>query len=322
MGFISPKTDFAFKKIFGSTESKDILISFLNALIYSGKSIIQDLEIIDPSTPGNTISLKDTYLDVKALLNDGSNVIIEMQVLNIPAFEKRVVYNLCKTYGNQLDTGEGYRRLKPVIALTITDFEMFDNTTTTKYINHFVFKEKEKSFEYTDEGIAMIFVELPKFPKKLEELETITDKWIYFVKSAPSLEVIPTNLAEIKEIEKALNIANLANLSRKELEEVRKREVFLEDRAGQILLARQEGREEGREEGRQQGIEQGLEAGKLSMQRLILGQLERKFSAEIPAIIRENIQQLSLEKLENLGRAIDNLSSLEDLSNWYQESGQ
>ncbi|WP_363269399.1 DUF4351 domain-containing protein [Okeania sp. SIO2B3] len=114
----------------------------------------------------------------------------------------------------------------------------------------------------------------------------------------------------------------MANISRKELEEVHKQEVFLEDRAGQIMLARQEGREQGREEGRQQGIEQGLEAGKLSMQRLILGQLERKFSAEIPAIIRENIQQLSLEKLENLGRAIDNFSSLEDLSNWCQESEQ
>ena len=246
MRFISPKTDFAFKKIFGSTESKDILISFLNALIYSGKSMIQDLEIMDPYSPGDAIGLKDTYLDVKALLNNGSNVIIEMQVLNVPAFEKRVVYNLCKTYGNQLDTGEGYRRLKPVIALTITDFKMFEKTD--RYINHFVFKEKDKSFDYIDEAVAMIFVELPKFSKTLEELETITDKWIYFVKSAPSLEVITTNLAEIEEIEKALNIANMANLSRKELEEVHKREVFLEDRAGQIILARQEGREEGREE--------------------------------------------------------------------------
>ena len=320
MRFISPKTDFAFKKIFGSTESKDILISFLNALIYSGKLIIQDLEIIDPYSPGDVISLKDIYLDVKALLNNGSNVIIEMQVLNVPAFEKRVVYNLCKTYGNQLDTGEGYRRLKPVIALTITDFKMFEKTD--RYINHFVFKEKDKSFDYIDEAVAMIFVELPKFSKTLEELETITDKWIYFVKSAPSLEVIPTNLAEIEEIEKALNIANIANLSRKELEEVHKREVFLEDRAGQIILARQEGREEGREEGRQQGIEQGLEAGKLSMQRLILSQLERKFSAEISPIIKENIQQLSLEKLENLGIIIDGFSSLEDLSNWCQELEQ
>ncbi|MGB3509056.1 MAG: Rpn family recombination-promoting nuclease/putative transposase [Microcoleaceae cyanobacterium] len=304
MRFISPKTDFAFKKIFGSTESKDILISFLNALIYDGESIIQDLEIIDPYNPGDTISLKDSYLDVKAVLSNGSNVIIEMQVLNVPAFEKRVVYNLCKTYGNQLKTGEGYRKLKPVIALTITDFEMFEETA--RYINHFVFKEKEQLFDYRDEEVAMIFVELPKFPKELEELETITDKWIYFMKSAPSLDVIPHTLAEIKEIEQALNIANQANLSRKELEEVHKREMFLEDRTGEIILARQE------------GIEEGLEVGKLSIQRLILGQLERKFSGEITERVRENIQQLSMEKLETLGAAILSFSSLEDLSNWWE----
>ncbi|NES74515.1 MAG: hypothetical protein F6K06_01240 [Okeania sp. SIO1H4] len=51
-----------------------------------------------------------------------------MQVLSVTAFEKRVVYNLCKTYGNQLNTREGYRKLKPVIALTITNFEMFEET--------------------------------------------------------------------------------------------------------------------------------------------------------------------------------------------------
>ncbi len=314
MRFISPKTDFAFKKIFGSTESKDILISFLNALIYYGKSIIQDLEIIDPYNPGDTISLKDTYLDVRAVLNDGSNVIIEMQVLNVPAWEKRVVYNLCKTYGNQLKTGEGYRKLKPVIALKITNFEMFEEKR--QYISHFVFKEKEQLFDYVDEEVAMIFVELPKFPKKLEELETITDKWIYFIKEAPTLEVIPNTLAEVEEIEQALNRASEANLSRKELEEVHKREMFFEDRTGEIILARQEGRQEGLEEGR----EEGLEIGKLSIQRLILGQLERRFSGEITERIRENIQQLSMEKLGDLGGAILSFSSLEDLSNWLDNS--
>ncbi|NEP74941.1 MAG: Rpn family recombination-promoting nuclease/putative transposase [Okeania sp. SIO2G4] len=91
-----------------------------------------------------------------------------MQVLSVTAFEKRVVYNLCKTYGNQLKTREGYRKLKPVIALTITNFEMFEETG--KYINHFVFKEKEQLFDYRDEEVAMIFVELPKFPKELEDL--------------------------------------------------------------------------------------------------------------------------------------------------------
>lgn len=46
MVFINPKIDFAFKKIFGSEDSKDILISFLNALIYDEQPIIQDLEIL------------------------------------------------------------------------------------------------------------------------------------------------------------------------------------------------------------------------------------------------------------------------------------
>ncbi|AOW99032.1 hypothetical protein BJP34_05850 [Moorena producens PAL-8-15-08-1] len=62
MKFISPKTDFAFKKIFGSDQSKDILISFLNAMIYSGNSVIQDLEIIDPYSAGDVVDLKDTVL--------------------------------------------------------------------------------------------------------------------------------------------------------------------------------------------------------------------------------------------------------------------
>jgi hypothetical protein len=48
MRFISPKTDFAFKKIFGSTDSKNILISFLNAILYRGQPIVKDLEIINP----------------------------------------------------------------------------------------------------------------------------------------------------------------------------------------------------------------------------------------------------------------------------------
>lgn len=88
--------------------------------------------------------------------------------------------------------------------------------------------------------------------------------------------------------------------------EVHKREMFLEDRTGEVILARQE------------GIEEGLEVGKLSMQRLILGQLERKFSGEITERVRENIQQLSMKKLEDLGAAILSFSSLEDLSNWLE----
>ena len=48
MAFINPKTDYAFKKIFGSPQSKALLISFLNALLYDAQPVIEDLEIIDP----------------------------------------------------------------------------------------------------------------------------------------------------------------------------------------------------------------------------------------------------------------------------------
>ncbi|NEQ26373.1 MAG: Rpn family recombination-promoting nuclease/putative transposase, partial [Microcoleus sp. SIO2G3] len=91
MNFISPKTDFAFKKIFGSTDSKDILISFLNALLYNEQPVIEDLEIIDPYSSSKVRGLKDTYLDVKAKITGGKTVIIEMQVLNVAAFDKRVL---------------------------------------------------------------------------------------------------------------------------------------------------------------------------------------------------------------------------------------
>ena len=102
------------RKIFGSRESKPILISFLNAIIYPEEKGIEDLEIIPPYNPPQTTSFKDSYLDIKALLDNGTKVIIEMQVLNVAAFDKRVVYNLAKTYSNQLESGQGYIHLQPV----------------------------------------------------------------------------------------------------------------------------------------------------------------------------------------------------------------
>ena len=111
-----------------------------------------------------------------------------MQVLNVESLAKRVVYNAAKTYSTQLIRGEGYFKLKPVIALTITDFEMLDNDR--EVISHFVFKEKKRLFDYVDPEMELIFIELPKFNKQLDELETLTDKWIFFIKNSNIIEKI------------------------------------------------------------------------------------------------------------------------------------
>jgi predicted transposase/invertase (TIGR01784 family) len=246
MIFINPKTDYAFKKIFGSSESKDILISFLNGMIYDGDSIIKELEIINPNLPPILQGLKDTYLDVKAKLKDGSLVIIEMQVLNVESFGKRVLYNAAKTYAFQLQSGEGYRMLKPVIALTITDFEMFSGSD--RLISRFIYKEKTTNLKYTDNNIELVFIELPKFNKELDRLESLTDKWIYFVKYARTLTSVPETMDSIPEIHRAFEIANQANLTREEMEDMDRREMFIYDQQGAISLGRAEGRAEGQRE--------------------------------------------------------------------------
>lgn len=96
MAFIDPRVDFAFKKIFGSHTSTEILVSFLNATIYGGKRVIQDVTIRNPYLPSELSSLKETYLDIQAVLGDGSFVIVEMQIANANAFLKRVFYNAAK----------------------------------------------------------------------------------------------------------------------------------------------------------------------------------------------------------------------------------
>ncbi len=253
MKFLDVKTDFAFKKVFGSTDSKDILISFLNSVIeFDNKQKITDLTIVDPYSIPLLKGMKDTYVDVKAELSDKSRVIIEMQVLNHEGFEKRILYNAAKNYSIQLKKGDAYHLLNPVIALTITDFILFDNSP--ELINNFKLLEKKQFIEYSDD-IELIFIELPKFIKTEEELETIQDKWIYFIKNAGDLNYIPDNLEQ--ELEKAFNVANEAGLSEEELELQHKKKDWIYIQKSSIELATKTGLQQGLEQGLEQGLQQG-----------------------------------------------------------------
>lgn len=282
MIFINPKTDFAFKKIFGSEQSKDILISFLNALLYGGNPTIEDLEILNPYLAPRIRGVKDTYLDVKAKITGNKTVIIEMQVLNVEGFEKRILYNAAKAYSIQLDAGEDYTLLNPVIALTITDFEMFPNFE--RMISRFVLKEKDYLIDYSIYDLELVFVELPKFRKGLEELETLTDKWIYFLKTARSLDIVPDKMNAVPEIKKAFEIANQANLSREELEELEKREIYIHDQRNAIRRARRIGMEQGREE--------GMREAKLEIAKQLLDVLDEATISQKTGLSLEEVQKL------------------------------
>ena len=313
MKFINPRVDYAFKKIFGSHQSEKILISFLNAIIYDGEKIIESLTIVNPFNPGQIISFKDTYLDVKAVLVDGSIVVIEMQVARMTAFNKRVAYNLAKAYANQLDKGEKYPLLNPAIAVTITDFILFK--TTDDAINKFVFQEETKKLECLDKELRLIFVELPKFKKTLSELQGLKDKWIYFLKEAASLDGIPESLGEVVEIEQALNIANFINMSPEELEVVENRGIAMQDERGRIAYAEQLGVAKGEAI----GIVKGETKGRLSQTIALVKVLITQRFGEVSEGISNQIEDLPMADLEDLVQVFLNFNSLTDLENWLQE---
>ncbi|MDQ5920087.1 MAG: Rpn family recombination-promoting nuclease/putative transposase, partial [Pseudomonadota bacterium] len=223
MKFLDVRTDFAFKKVFGSEDSKVRLISFLNSVIkFENDAQIKDLVIVDPYNIPLIKGMKDTFVDVKAVLDNDTKVIIEMQVLNHIGLEKRILYNAAKNYSTQLLEGEKYHLLNPIIALTIVDFIMFEDSD--KIISNFKLLEKENFINYTDD-LEMIFIELPKFNKGLDELVDIKDQWIYFIKNAGSLEFIPDNMSD--PVNSAFEVSNTAGLTARELEIQYKKKEFI-----------------------------------------------------------------------------------------------
>lgn len=254
MRFLDVRTDFAFNKVFGSEQSKGVLIDFLNAVIDFGATKIADLTIVDPYQIPLVKGMKDSYVDVKAILSNKKKVIIEMQVLNVEGFEKRVLYNAAKLYSTQLQKSADFATLEPIIALTITDFTMFDSVTDV--ISYWRLREKKTLLTYNDD-IELIFIELSKFTKTAEELAGVADKWIYFIKNAGTLDFVPKTFTESALLE-AFDIANTAGLSEEELEAQWKRRDFIMLQRGALDKATKDGLRQGLQMGMQQGMQQGI----------------------------------------------------------------
>ncbi len=197
-------------------------------------------------------------------------------------FEKRVLYNATKAFSIQLGVGEDYTLLNPVIALTITDFEMFPGSD--RIISRYRLKQKDDLTDYSDD-IELIFVELPKFKKELNDVESLVDKWLYFLKSANQLTSVPPKMGEIPAIQHAFTVAQQSKLSRKELEILEKRQMFLHDNRNGILKARQEGMKEGEQVGEKRKA--------LEIARQLLDVLDVETISQKTGLSVVEIQQLS-----------------------------
>jgi predicted transposase/invertase (TIGR01784 family) len=258
MQFADVRTDIAFKKVFGCEQHKEILIGFLNAVLdLQGDKRIKSVTLKNPWQAPDLPILKETILDIKAVDHRDITFIVEMQVKDNPCFDKRALFYTAKAYTAQINKGDDYPKLNQVIFIGILDFNSFDGDnylTRHLILNKETLKQELRDFEFN-------FIELKKFNKQEAELESIIEKWIYFIKNAGNLAIIPKSAEEIPELKEAYTQATMHTWSQKELEVYEYWQI--RDATDKVVMERQfeKGIEQGIEQGIEKGIKQGIEQG-------------------------------------------------------------
>ncbi len=231
--FVNVKNDVAFRKIFGDENKKVILISFLNAVLnLEGKAKIMDVTLVNPFQLPRIRGEKASIIDVRAKDLMDRSFIIEMQVAEREGFGKRIQYYACKDYAAQINIGDQYPKLKPVYFIGILDFVFFPNKNY--FSKHLIMDEE--THQCTLEDLKFRFIELKKFNKTPSELETIVDKWTYFIKTAHKLQFIPDNTDD-EGLKAAYEAAERHNWTEEEYDEYIYAGMRQQDYRGGISLA-------------------------------------------------------------------------------------
>ena len=178
--FLDIKIDSCFKKVFGTEKNKDILISMLNHLIVFEDDVnITDVSFLKTSQDPDLAYKKQSIVDIMCQDQYGRQFIIELQVAERAGFEKRAQYYAAKAYSSQLGAGENYHELKQVIFLAFTNYIVFEGKQAFKS-DHVILDKDTYARDLKD--FSFTFVELPKFTKTFDELESALDYWCYFFK--------------------------------------------------------------------------------------------------------------------------------------------
>jgi len=134
-----------FRKLFGSEENTDILLSLINGVIDCHPPLT-GLTIKNPYSLATYVGDKTSILDIKAIDANGDWYDIELQIGEHGYYGKRALYYLSKMYEDQLEVGMGYETLLKTIGIHLIDFEYFSDD---RYRRHFVFKAME-THEYIE----------------------------------------------------------------------------------------------------------------------------------------------------------------------------
>jgi predicted transposase/invertase (TIGR01784 family) len=172
---LSPKNPIVFKALF--SKNPEVLASFLSSFLDKPIEELQGMVILNPTSEANLP--KDLLLgnDFTARLKDGSFVNVEMIKDSIPSIWDRTQYYNCKMLVDQLDTGDGYSKLRKVISVVVADFIVIPEDDE---IHHqFVFSDPVSGLIVPDSN-EIHFLELPKV---LPDYNSSLAKWQSILKA-------------------------------------------------------------------------------------------------------------------------------------------
>ncbi|HQS83687.1 MAG: hypothetical protein B7Y25_01830 [Alphaproteobacteria bacterium 16-39-46] len=219
--YVDPANDVIFKKIFSD---KDRLIDFLNAVLRleTGKKIKKIDFIPQEELPSFKSGLCSIF-DIKCTDQEKKTSIVEMQNRPETSFLNRVQCYAANTFVSQIKIGETHDDLMPVILLSLTGRTLFDKEVDCISYHLNVESKTQKRYLFS---LSYVFIELPKFKKKAEDLKSVEDEWLYFFAEWNKTQAPPATIKDPFVLE-AYNAIEQFNLTEVEYD------AYLRSRLGQ-----------------------------------------------------------------------------------------
>lgn len=294
---LTPKLDLVFKLLF--TQDTAILLNLVNAILAAPEHLrLTSLDVKNPTLlPEEDLSKKFIVLDIRAKDERGRQYDIEMQVRKYGYYPERAAYYLSKLYTGQLDAGEQYHALKPVIGIHFLDYDLFPAHDAWQWA--FEWRDREHPTVRLTDHLLLHLVELPKFERLVQTPEWGQElfEWLHFLNHAheegdDTMQTRYQNPA-IKQAFQGLQRLS-ADEETRQRAEIRER--ALKDEASFWAEAHEEGWEQGHKEGREEGREEGELIGTI---RTLQAVLHRPVSA------KDELARRDLDALRQMAQELE-----------------
>ena len=151
-------------------------------------------------------------------------------------------------------------KLNHIYTIALLNFNMNEDAFDKEKIRHHVQLCDTATHKIFYDKLEFIYVEIAKFNKSLDELETLYDKWLYALKNLYKLTQRPKALCD-KVFDRLFEEAEIARFTPQEQREYEASKMAYRDIKNSIDTAKREGKEEGLAEGMEKGLAEGMEKG-------------------------------------------------------------